>query len=78
MTTLKAEDPTPEQIRAACEEIQLGWTESERHTRLYGTSRYWRKFASEIRKHPESVKVRVYDVKRDTVARVNYLEQRIE
>ena len=30
-------DPSPEEIAAACLEIQAGWSESERRSRLNGT-----------------------------------------
>jgi hypothetical protein len=34
-----AYEPTPEEIRTACAEIQSSWTESERRKRRYGSKR---------------------------------------
>jgi hypothetical protein len=34
-------EPTPEQIRAACAEIQKGWTEAERRRRSNQRSTRW-------------------------------------
>ena len=35
-------DPGPEQIKAACEEIQRGWSDQERRRREVGRERNWR------------------------------------
>lgn len=35
-------DPGPEQIRAACEEIQRGWSDRERLKREVGRARNWK------------------------------------
>ena len=34
-TNTRAPDPSPSEISAACEQIQLNWSESERHARRH-------------------------------------------